>query len=214
MGRITAIEPQKRRPKRRSIFVDGEFVAGVDQEVVFSLGLKVGQEVDEKRLQEMMRAEEIRRARDDALNLLSYRSRSTKELERRLKQKGYEEETIREAVTGLQRVDLINDERFTNDWIKNRMTYRPMGKMRLTWELRQKGVAPELIDDALGEIDEEKEYEAALELAKSKAGKITEVDVRSKRQKLASLLQRRGFNWDTVSRVMIEIFREQEEEEF
>ena len=50
MGRITAIEAQKRRGDRRSIFVDGEFVVGAHEEVVLTLGLSIGQRFDEEQL--------------------------------------------------------------------------------------------------------------------------------------------------------------------
>ena len=211
MARITSIEPQKRRPRRRSVFVDGEFAAGVDQEVVLALGLRVGHEVDEKRLREMLRAEEVRKAREDALMLLGYRARSVRELERRLKQKGYEEDIVEEVLTGLERADLLNDERFASDWVRSRTAARPMGRARLSWELRQKGVQKEKVEDALEDIDEEREFEMALELARSKANRSPGVDVFAERRRLAGLLGRRGFGWEIVSRVLNEVLPEHEE---
>ena len=211
MDKITAIEPQKRRPKRRSIFVNGEFAAGVDQEVVLTLGLKVGQQVDEARLKEMLQAEEVRKAREAALNLLGYRSRSENELELRLKQKGYEEDIIQVVLTGLKRVDLVNDERFADDWVKNRMASRPMGRTRLSWELRRKGISAKMIDETLEELDEEKEYQAALTLAESKLNKSLDIDVRAEKRRVGGLLQRRGFNWGIVSRVLDTIFQNEED---
>jgi hypothetical protein len=48
--KITAIEVQKKRPSRRSIFIEGEFFRGVAQEVVAKLKLKEGQEVNQEEL--------------------------------------------------------------------------------------------------------------------------------------------------------------------
>lgn len=210
MEKITAIEPQKRRPRRRSIFVNGEFAAGVDQEVVLTLGLKVGQQVDEVRLKEMLRAEEVRKGREDALNLLSFRSRSENELERRLKLKGYEEDVIGDVLAGLKRVDLVNDEKFADDWIRNRMASRPMGRTRLSWELRQKGLSSELIDAALENMDEEREYQTALALARSKMDG-QKSDIRAEKRRVGTFLQRRGFGWSIVSRVLDEVFSREED---
>jgi len=211
MGRITAIKPQERRPKRCSIFVDGKFAAGVDGEIVLTLGLKVGQQVDEERLREMLRAEEVRRAREAALNLLAYRSRSSKEIERRLKQKGYEEDIIADVIAGLQRVDLVNDERFASDWVSSRMAARPMGRSRLQWELRQKGVDGELIEEALREVDEDREFEAALGVAENRVDSGRSIEIAAEKRRLAGLLQRRGFGWETVKRVLDRIFGGEEE---
>jgi len=201
MDVITAIEPQKRRGNRRSIYVDGQFVAGVDEEVVVELGLKVGQQVDGRRLGEVLRAEESRRAREAALTLLDYRARSQKELERRLREKGYAEDVVAVVLAQLEQVDLVNDERFASEWVASRLSGRPMGRMRMAWELRRKGIASEIVDEALAPVDEEKEFEMALELAEGKLGGARPKDPDVKRR-LAGFLQRRGFHWGTVSRVL------------
>lgn len=201
LARITAIEPQKRRGNRRSIYVDGEFFAGVDEGIVLELGLKVGQQVDAERLAEVLHTEEVRRARESALTLLDYRARSRKELERRLLQKGYSEDIVAEVLTRLENVDLVNDERFAMDWVAGRLAYRPTGKSRMLWDLRSKGVPPEIVDEALAQVDEEQEYEMALDLAEKKLGGARLKDIETKR-KLMGFLQRRGFRWDVVSRVL------------
>ena len=200
MDTITAIEPQKRRTNRRSVYVDGQFVAGVDEEIVLELGLRVGQQVDGNRLAEVLAAEETRRASQYALTLLDYRARTAKELERRMLQKGYSEEAVAKVLAQLQRVDLVNDERFASDWVASRIAHRPTGRSRILWELRRKGVASEIVDEALEQIDEDREFEMALELAEKKLGGARPKDPETKRR-LAGLLQRRGFHWGVVSAV-------------
>jgi regulatory protein len=208
MDTITAIEPQKRRGNRRSIYVNGQFVAGVDEEVVLELGLKVGQQVDAGRLTEVIQAEELRRARESALTLLDYRARTEKELERRLLQKGYPEDVVAQVITQLENVDLINDERFAANWVASRVASRPMGRTRMTWELRRKGIASETVDEALSQVDADKEFEMALELAEQRLGGEKLKDPESKR-KLAGFLQRRGFYWDIVSRILDRLMPEE-----
>ena len=210
MDTITAIEPQKRRENRRSIFVNGEFVAGVDEAVIVELGLKVGQHVDGERLTEVLRAEELRKAREAALTLLDYRARTQRELEQRLLRKGYAEDIIAQVLSQLEKVDLVNDERFASDWVSNRLINRPAGRSRMQWELRRKGVSSEIVDEALEQVDDETEFDMALELAQKKlGGKI--IEDRDSRRKLAGFLQRRGFHWDIVSRVLDRVGPEEEE---
>lgn len=201
MDTITAIEAQKRRENRRSIFVNGEFFAGVDEEVVITLRLKVGQQVDTDRLSEVLNAEELRKAREAALTLLEYRSRTGKELERRLLQKGYPEEVVAQVISKLEDINLVNDERFADEWVTNRVSHRPQGKSRMQWELRRKGVAPGIVDASLAQVDEDTEFGMALELAEKKLGGARVQD-RDAKRKLAGFLQRRGFHWETVSRVL------------
>ncbi|MDO8589131.1 MAG: regulatory protein RecX [Armatimonadota bacterium] len=210
MDTITAIETQKRRGNRLSIFVNGRFVAGVDQEVVLALGLRVGQQVSEERLARMLRAETVQRARLAALTLLSYRPRSANEISRRLMLKGYAPDVVDEALEALSQVDLINDERFSRDWVASRLEQKPMGKVRIAWELRQKGVAQDLVEQAVEGVDSETEYELALGLAQRKIrhfGGGVSVD---ERHRLAQFLRRRGFSWDVTNRVLGELLSEED----
>ena len=210
MDKITAIEPQKRRTDRVSVFVNERFLAGVDGEVVLTLGLRVGQEVSENRLAEVLRTESVQRARQAALSLLSYRQRSRDELQRRLILKGYAQDVVEEAIEALAGADLVNDEKFSKDWVANRLETRPMGKVRIAWELRQKGIAKELVERAVESVDSDTEYALARGLAERKIKHIGADPSDQERRRLALFLRRRGFSWDVTNRVIDELMPEVE----
>src|SRR5919197_1354126 len=148
MPKVTAIEAQ-RRAGRVSVFLDGEFALGMHEEVAEALGLRTGQDLSPEELQEMVRAETRRRAKENALRLLSFRARSREELRRRLERKGYESVVIDDVLAELISSQLLDDTQFTRAWVEARTTGRPMGRQRIAWELRQKGVDPETIGEAL-----------------------------------------------------------------
>ena len=204
MGRITAIEAQKKRSDRVSIFVDGQFVAGAHAEVAVALGLTVGQALDADRLAEVIRKETTRKARESALRLLSYRDRSESEIRRRLVGNDFPEEIVDEVVSHLARVGLVDDGKFSRDWVKSRTVSRPMGRTRLAWELRAKGVDAPNIEEALESLDENAEYEMALSLAAKKAERSDTSDP-AFRTRTASFLRRRGFRWDAVAKALDEV---------
>jgi regulatory protein len=204
LGRITAIEAQKKRSDRVSIFVDGQFAAGAHAEVVAALGLTVGQAFDTDRLAEVIRKETTRKARESALRLLSYRDRSESEIRRRLAGNDFPEEIVDEVVGHLARVGLVDDGKFSRDWVKSRTVSRPMGRTRLAWELRAKGVDAPKIEEALESLDENAEYEMALSLAAKKAEKSDTSDP-AFRTRTASFLRRRGFRWDAVAKALDEL---------
>ena len=207
MGTITAIEPQKKRGNRRSIYVDGEFTAGVHEDVVAALGLAVGQKLDKPGLIELLKAETSRQARESALRLLSYRDRSVAEIRKRLLGSDFPEDIVEKVIEDLSRSELLDDQKFSKQWVKSRTTTRPMGKMRLAWELRSKGVASSTIDDALEDLDDNREYEMAHSLAAARMQKADSDDT-SVRRKISSLLQRRGFGWGVISKVMDDLYAE------
>ena len=89
------------------------------------------------------------KARTLALRLLKIRPRSCGELETRLAQKGHAPEEIRRVVEELQKNSLIDDRRFAMEWAENRALGEKYGPFRVREELRKKGVARELVQEAL-----------------------------------------------------------------
>lgn len=201
MGVITAIEEQKRRCDRKSIFVDGEFVAGAHEEVVVALGLCVGQSFDGDRLADIIRAETVRKARESALHLLGYRDRTKSEIKMHLIRRDYPEDIVDEIIDRLSRVELLDDEKFSRDWVRSRSAAKPMGRTRLAWELRSRGIDAPLIQEALESVDTDTEYALALEAASKKADKAKRDDPMLKKR-LISFLRRRGFGWEVINRVI------------
>jgi regulatory protein len=208
---VTAIEPQVKRPERVSVFVDGEFALGMHAEVAAAAGLRVGQAVDIPRLQELARAEELRRARDSALHFLGFRARSRLEIRRRLLQKGYDEELVEETLQALGRSGLVDDAEFSRSWVRSRTAGRPMGPTRIAAELRQKGIERELIDQALEPVDPETELGLALAAGRRKVEQLGSEDHRTARRKLAAALMRRGFSWEVCSRALDILLRPEED---
>lgn len=206
---ITRIEQQKRKQNRYSIYVDGEFALGVDEEILLSFKLHERMEIDASLLEKITHAEEKRKVKEWALTLLSYRARSKKELVDRLKQKNKRTneqknkriQFIQEVVNELEALGLINDFEFASIWVRERG--KSYGPFRLRNELFKKGIKKEIIDRLLSEFNE-------LELAKN----IAERWLRSHKhlsqlllkRRLFGFLARRGISYDTIK--SLDIFTE------
>ncbi|MGV3722548.1 MAG: regulatory protein RecX [Actinomycetota bacterium] len=207
---ITAIEPQARNRDRFNVYVDGEWVAGVHAEVVVASGLRVGQVISTDRLQALSHAEETRKARESAYRLLGYRARSRSELRQRLLQKGYEGGVVEEALAAVDRSGLINDAEFSASWVRARTGSKPHGRTRIAAELRQKGVARDVIDEALKAVDPDTEMDLALAVGRRKMEQLRDEDPHSARRKLGSLLLRRGFGGDICVKVLDILLRSED----
>jgi regulatory protein len=204
-SRVTAIEPQKGRAGRVSVFVDGEFAAGLHEDVASSLGLRVGQEISGEALQAAIAAETHRRALDSALRLLGYRARSRAEMRQRLLRKGYDDEIVDEAVRWLEEHRLLDDVQFSQAWVELRSHGQPMGRERLAWELRSKGVDRETVAEALEPRDDDTELSLALQVGRQKLDRTLDRDPAVVRNRVAAALQRRGFSWSVTRRVLAQL---------
>ena len=99
--RITALKPQERNPERVNVFVDGTFRCRSAYEIAYGASLRVGDEVSEELLASLERKDTLWKAREAALNLLSYRARTRSELEQRLRRKEFPEDVVEACVSEL-----------------------------------------------------------------------------------------------------------------
>ena len=198
MAKISAIKAQTRDPNRVNIFLDGGYAFSVAR--IVAAWLTVGQELSQERITSLQQADIDEKAYQEALHFLSYRMRSTREIEHYLRQNGYSEEIVSVVTERLERSGILNDTAFANSWVENRDTFRPRSRRLLSMELRQKGIPEEVIELSLTEApsDEELAYQAALKQAR----KLEHMERLEFRRKLSGFLARRGFSYDTISPVV------------
>lgn len=79
---LTSAEPHGK--SLVALFIDGEKAADLDAEIYLKSGLHLGDDLDEEQLHELLLASDTRRAEQKAMNLLSFRAHSEKELARKL----------------------------------------------------------------------------------------------------------------------------------
>src|SRR5690554_1602431 len=115
---ITKIEVQKRNNKRVSIYINNEFAFGLSMEISQKFNLEEGSSLKSDFIEEVLKEEEQNKANNYAINLLSYRARSKKEIEDRLKGKGYEDIIIEKTIEFLKAYKLLNDKSFAKDYIR------------------------------------------------------------------------------------------------
>jgi regulatory protein len=105
----------------------------------------------------------------------------------------------------LQETGLINDREFATAWATSRHNHKKISKRIIAGELRQKGVLQEQIDEAIEAIDDESEYRSAFELGFKKYNTMSRLAPDVQVRRIQSLLQRKGFGFSIISRVLREL---------
>ena len=127
-----------------------------------------------------------------ALRLLTLRDHSRAELRRKLQARNELEESQLEAVLDrLERLDYLNDPRYTRHYTESRCR-RGFGPLRIRQELQQRGIAPALVEQVLGD-HAESWREALHKLAAAKYGNAPAGDLKEQARR-ARFLQSRGFS--------------------
>jgi len=208
MKKITALVVQKRNPNRVNIHLDVEYAFGVAR--IVAAWLRVGLELDEKKIEQLQAEDARERALQQAMLFLSYRARSESEIRKNLLKHEIPESVIELTLERLRQDGLANDNEFAQTWVENRSTFRPRSRRMLAMELRQKGLDDESTQSALKSVDDEP---LAYEAAKKRAPRFTNLEWNEFRKKLSEFLARRGFPYTVIAPVVTQIWNETHNQE-
>ena len=204
---VTKLEPQKKNPQRLNVYLNGEFAFGISRSVA-SL-LQEGNELSQEEISDLQTKEKIQQAYQRALNFLSYRARSEKEIQLNLQKHQVLETIIQLVLERLRDASLVNDREFAQQWIENRVRFHPRSKRALSSELYQKGISNQIIEETLLDIDEEV---LARSLAQKKVSKLRTLDKSTFQKKMYGFLSRRGFHYGISKEVISQLWDELEKE--
>lgn len=202
---ITSIKRQKKRRNRVSVFLDGEFAFGMNEDAVFRFGLCKGMTLDESLRKEVEEFDNSVQARLNAERFIAVRMRSEREVRQRLHRQGFPDDTIEETIAVFRRVNLLDDAEFARMWVRDRLALRPRSSAMLRRELRTKGVTDEVADQVLKEAFEVTEdADVARALAETYCRKHPNIEGEVLKRRLASFLQRKGYTYSLVYDVVKE----------
>ena len=213
MSTVTRITEHPRKPGRYVIDVDGREFAIVTAEALSASKARVGAIVDDLLCAHLREADELTAAYDRALNLLAFRARSSRELHRRLVQKGVTAERADRVIAKLRDAGLIDDADFARQLTRSKLS-GGVSQRRVQQELFKRGVAREVADEAVAQVVDEEglsDADSIERVARKKWRTLAGLDEQTRRRRLFAFLARRGFDSDDVSRVVRQLAGETEE---
>ncbi|MEN3039201.1 MAG: regulatory protein RecX [Candidatus Kryptonium sp.] len=211
---VIGLKRKKRTKEWYFIYLnDGrEVLSYIDFIVKFKI--KTGKQLTEEQISEIKSSSELILAKEIAYKFISYKPRTQKEVEERLKQKGFDKNIISRVIQEIKNYGFINDLEYARNFVFDRSKSKTFGKVALKQMLLAKGISADIIEQVLSEreniIDE---FDIALELANKKIkqlklSKKKKRDKNEQRRKIYEFLARRGFSWDVINRTMRELFED------
>ena len=204
---ITKIKRLRGRRQRYSVHLDGVPALELSDWTIGKHGLHTGDDLDEHMVDKIKSTEEETQAKNNAVNYLSYRQRSSKEIIDHLMKKGSTRECAENVTHQLQSARMINDLEFARAFVRDRLKRKPTGQALLRTQLFAKGITSSMTDMVLAElISTQSQQASALQAAKRKI-QLTQYSKRNlndeKRKKhLLDFLLRRGFSYEIAMKTI------------
>ena len=156
------------------IYVDDEYRATVDSDYWYSEKYSNYKEINEEELTELLDAVSFRRAYNRGLDLLSRRPHGTKELVKKLCEKGHEKESAEKACDRLLELGLLNDEEFARLLANELYERKGYGIKRIKQELVFRGIEREIAENAIESLDIDTQTRIILVIKKKYLNKIND----------------------------------------
>lgn len=138
-----------------------------------------------------------------AVKLLSARPYSERKLREKLLGREYNSTDVGEALDRLKRERLLNDRKFAEEFVRTRMQSRPRGASRMISDLLARGISLTLAKEVVAEtMPQTDELPLAREFVRRKQTQYAGLDGATRWRRMAGLLARRGFGWDTIRKVL------------
>jgi regulatory protein len=201
---ITKIKPQKNK-KRVNIYLDDKFGFGLGLENFVRLGLKAGEIVTETEIEEILKKAEFQKILDKLLRFATLRPRSEKEINIWLRKHKVHQSIISDLFNKLKRLNLLDDKKFAEWWVEQRMNFRPKSRRIINYELKSKGINKNIIEDVLSEVEID-EGKIAKEMLTKKIYKWEKLPRLEARRKMGEFLARKGFGWSVIKDTIDDFF--------
>jgi regulatory protein len=203
---VTKILEQKKRPNRRNVYLDGAFAFGLNDNVVARFRLREGMTISPEMVAEIAAGEVRQECFDYAMKYLQARLHSTAELRRKLLRREYGETVIDGVIADLLRMGYLDDARFARTRAMSAAEHKHHGRRRAFVELLKAGVKRDVADAALDDVYEKSDsVGAARLLAEKRAASLKKLEPAVARRRLAGMLMRRGFDYETIRPVIDQV---------
>ena len=147
-----------------------------------------------------------------ALNLLTARAYSARNLTRKLVQKKFDSAEVDGTIERLLGNGLLDDARYAQQFSRGRLLGTGSSKRRIRQQLYQRGIQREVADSAIDAViqDESVDLDAVIEKdARKKLATLTGLDISVARRRLYAHLARRGHGPDEINAVLKKVMSAQ-----
>lgn len=195
---VTKVEPVSKTRSR--VYVDEQPVFVLYKGELSRYQIREDEELDPEVYEEILNTVVLKRAKARALHLLNDMGRTEAQLKAKLRQGGYLEETVEEAIGYVKSFGYLNDREYARSFIEGRKDKK--SRKELFGALLKKGIAKDEAEEALDEYYCQEDSGAAIKAILRKKKFEPETACRAEKQKMGGYLMRKGFRYEEICRII------------
>ena len=139
---------------------------------------------------------------DKMAKYCAYQERCMKDVRDKLKTFDIPEEEKTKILDYLLDNRFVNDERFAKSFVRGKINQSGWGINKIRFHLIQKGIDKDIIDEALGQTDNEVYRQRLIDILKTKSKTIKADSDFEKKRKLAAYAMQKGFEGNLIWEVL------------
>jgi regulatory protein len=149
--------------------------------------------------------QEIKEALAQMQRICSQGEKCTSDIEEKLIKKEIKEKDIEWIIRSLKEDKFIDDSRFTEFFVRDKLKLNKWGKIKISFALRNKKISSEIIENALQLINKEEYKEIIKKEIIKKNLSLREGNMYKRKSKLYQFAAQRGFESDLIYQTINEL---------
>lgn len=147
---------------------------------------------------------------DAALDYLSVKARSVREVELKLDTLNYGESEIYQTVERLKELNYLNDIKYATDFVDSRLRTKPVSRKKLKEQLYSHHLPKEIIAEAVASVDDAAEMKNTFIMAEKLQTQFSKLPCDEAKMRVVKRLAARGFTYDCIKSSVESLFGDTE----
>ena len=174
----------------------------VHEEAILDYRLVIGKELEQATFEQLQNSNDYQKAYAYAINILSRRLYSEKEIRTKLHAREATDDTVQLVVQKLKSLELLNDFAFATAYAEHHMAMGKKSHRQIVLALKERGITGQIIDDLQYLFQKESEQDVIVKEIKEAHDRYSRKEISDfdLRNKVITSLGRKGFNLGEIQR--------------
>jgi len=129
------------------------------------------------------------------------------DVRKKIQVENFSKEEEKRIIDWLLREKFIDEKRFSRSFVHDKFLLNHWGRIKICYELKSRGISPEIYQDAIDTIDEDEYLSALTDILKNKKRSVSSRSPQDAYQKLCRFALSKGFETTLIINTLKKMFK-------